>query len=617
MKENKKPKYNMRQTICFMIKQAWENCRQLLFLIILWVIATIAINLLQLYIAPVILDKVEKARPFQEILASIGLFTLGLFWMSGLQAYIECNSDAARMQLRNHLKNVIHFKDCTLSYPLVMDSKIIQLKERANQTLRWNWSPGQYIWILFAFLLSNIGGFITYLIVLVNFNWILIFIAIATSALAYFGSSFIYKKGHKFWDNLSPYRNQLWYVNGYAESIPLAKDIRIFGMDSWLQAIWRNAWKKYMGITIKKEKWLFLAYAQEAFFGFVRNLAVYAYLIYLVLNQGMTAAEFLLYVGAINGFSKWVTGILGNYMELIDKSAQLSNIKEYLELEETFLFEDGKPIPKSESWELTLENVSFRYPGSEKYIFQNMNLTVHAGEKLAIVGLNGAGKTSLVRLLCGFYDPDEGRVLLNGEDIRQYNRREYYALFSAVFQEFSQLDITLEQNVAQSIEEIDRNKVWDCLEKAGLKDMVANLPKGLETTIGRKVFLDGVLFSGGQTQRLMLARALYKDGPILMLDEPTAALDPLAEHDIYMKYKDMTEGKTSVFISHRLASTRFCDRIIFLAEGRIAEEGTHEELLKNNGLYAELFAVQSQYYQEGGTWNGKKEGIFERSTADA
>jgi ATP-binding cassette subfamily B protein len=204
-----------------------------------------------------------------------------------------------------------------------------------------------------------------------------------------------------------------------------------------------------------------------------------------------------------------------------------------------------------------------------------------------------------VKLLCGLLDPTEGRVLLNGVDIRALNRREYYKLLSAVFQDFSLINITLAETVAQSVEGIDRGRVADCLDKAGLTPKLESLPGGLDTHVGREVYEDGVLFSGGETQRLMLARALYKNGPLLMLDEPTAALDPIAENDIYMKYNEMTQGKTSVFISHRLASTRFCDRILFLENGVIAQEGTHESLLAQGGGYADLFEVQSRYYREG------------------
>jgi ATP-binding cassette subfamily B protein len=312
----------------------------------------------------------------------------------------------------------------------------------------------------------------------------------------------------------------------------------------------------------------------------------------------------VLYFTAVTTFTAWVMGILQEMSTLHKESLDIAVVREFLDYPEPFQFEGGESVPAADEtygygYELRLEEVSFRYPGAEKDTIHKLSLTVRPGEKLAIVGLNGAGKTTLVKLLCGLLNPTEGRVLLNGTDIRVFDRRKYYALFSAVFQEFSVLDVTVAEEIAQTTEGIDYARVADCVEKAGLTAMVAQLPKGLNTHVGRDVYLDGVLFSGGQMQRLMLARALYKDGPVLLLDEPTAALDPIAENDIYTKYSEMTRGKTALFISHRLASTRFCDRIIFLAEGNIKEEGTHDSLLALGGEYAHLFEVQSRYYQEG------------------
>ena len=330
-----------------------------------------------------------------------------------------------------------------------------------------------------------------------------------------------------------------------------------------------------------------------------RNGIAYAYLIHMAIYDDLSVPQFILYFTAVSTFTTWVMGILQQATKLHKESLDISQVREFLYYPEPFKFDEGENIPNADTYELELENVSFRYPGTEKDIIHDLNLTVHPGEKLAIVGLNGAGKTTLVKLLCGFYDPTEGRVLLNGQDIRDFNRKQYYELFSAVFQEFSILDTTIAQCVAQSVDNIDTQKVNDCIEKAGLMETVKKFPAGLETHIGREVYLDGVMLSGGQTQRLMLARALYKDGFILVLDEPTAALDPIAENDIYMKYNEMTAGKISVFISHRLASTRFCDRIILLENGQITETGTHDELLAQNGQYAYMFGVQAKYYKEG------------------
>ncbi len=292
---------------------------------------------------------------------------------------------------------------------------------------------------------------------------------------------------------------------------------------------------------------------------------------------------------------------MDNLAKLDKHCIELSNVLDYLNLSEPFKFEDGKSlnIDQNTKYEISLENVSFRYTGSDKDTISNMNLCLESGEKLAVVGLNGAGKTTLVKLICGFYNPTKGRVLLNGRDIKEINRRDYYKLFTAVFQHSTTLDVTLEENVAQSDWNIDREKVLECIEKAGLSKKLKSLENGLKTHIGKRVYEDGVEFSGGETQRLMLARALYKNAPIIVLDEPTAALDPIAENDIYIKYNDMTKGCSSVFISHRLASTRFCDRIILIENGEITEIGTHNELVELNGKYAHLFAVQSEYYKDG------------------
>ena len=239
----------------------------------------------------------------------------------------------------------------------------------------------------------------------------------------------------------------------------------------------------------------------------------------------------------------------------------------------------------------------FRYEGSGEDTIQDLNLTIRPGERLALVGPNGAGKTTLIKLMCGLLDPTQGSVLLDGEDIRQYDRRDYYRHFSAVFQQFSTLAGTMAENVAQaSGGELDRDRVWACLEKAGVADKIRELPRQEDTQLGREVYLDGVDLSGGQLQRLMLARALYKNGPVVVLDEPTAALDPIAESDLYQKYSDLTGNRTSVYISHRLASTRFCDRVLLIENGGIAEEGTHESLLEQGGRYAYLFSIQSKYY---------------------
>ena len=589
----------MSQTLCFMCRSAWESAKQLFLICAAMIVANVGTNMVQLYVAPQILAKVEQAVPITELLSTIVLFSGALFLFMALNVYAERSSVATFVAARFHVVNKISYKSCTTSYPNVHDPEVLRLQTTALQATNSNNKAVENIWRTLVALLTNLICFVLYLRLLTNLNIFLALFVIVTSVAGFFCSKRINEWEYRHRDEKAHHIACMDYIRHMAGSIELGKDIRIFGLRPWLEEIYQDAMRLWDAFIVRREKTLLLGSLIDLVLSVARNGVAYLYLINLTLKQGLSASQFLLYFSAISGFTNWVTGILKDFSTLHQECVDIGTIQEFLEYPEPFRFSGGDPIPQAENWELRLDHVTFRYPGSEKAILKDLNLCIHPGEKLAVVGLNGAGKSTLVKLLCGFYDPSEGRVLLNGKDIRDFNRQEYYGLFSAVFQDFSVLDVSLKENVAQSIEGIDEERVLACLEKAGLKDLVEQLPEGLETKIGRNVYLDGVLLSGGQMQRLMLARALYKDGPLLILDEPTAALDPIAENDIYMKYNEMTKGKTSLFISHRLASTRFCDRIIFVADGKIAEEGTHEELLAKNGAYTQLFEIQSRYYKKG------------------
>lgn len=594
-----KPKYNIFQNVWWIISTAWKESRIILFLCIATVVLAIGLKLTQLFIAPQILSKVEQAAPLSELFSTILGFTLSLIILQGLSNYVRQNTQWGRINLRSVLIAKINYKTQTTSYPHVLNPQTQKLKEKAVSACKNNSAATEHIWNTLSTLFTNLIGFVIYLIMLSNISHIMILVIIVTSVVSYLTSLRVNEWNHAHKEEEGQYRKQIGYIEQKAEAVTLAKDIRIFGLSDWLMDVQNSVLNLYLCFLTRREQVKLLTSITDVVMNFLRNGAAYYYLISLALAGELAASEFLLYFNAVGTFTSWITGILKECTNLHKDCLDISAMREYLDYEEPFRFEGGIPIPQATQYELRLENVSFRYPEAEKDTIHNMNLTIHPGEKLAVVGLNGAGKTTLVKLLCGLFDPTEGRILLNGQDIRDFNRRDYYGLFSAVFQDFSVLDITIKETVSQTVSDIDIARVTDCLAKAGLSEMIATLPKGIETHIGREVYEDGILLSGGQMQRLMLARALYKNGPLLFLDEPTAALDPIAENDIYQKYNEMTTGKTSLFISHRLASTRFCDRILFLAHGAITEEGTHEELLAKNGAYAELYDVQSRYYQEG------------------
>ena len=600
MKHREKPKYSVLQNVCFMVRVAWQKRKRVLLLCVVTAVLQVALNLTQLYITPEILTKVEQGVPVGELLTTIGLFTAALFLLQAAAAYCDAVRMPAEIDVRCAVIRMISRKNCETSYPNVHDAKILKLEEQAQRATSGNDDAAEHIWHTLTDLLANLGGFAVYLLLFCRLSRFLILLVVLTAAADFFVSRYIGEWEYRHREEREKYDKELYYFLTQPRQVRLAKDIRVFGLAPWLRELREKSMRALAAFVARREKTYLWVNAADVVLTLMRNGIAYAYLIRQTLVQGWSASTFLFYFTAVSGAAAWVTGILTQCSQLHKESIDLSKTQEYLNIPEPFQFAGGAQPPAADGYELRLENVSFRYPGTEKDILRQINLTIHPGEKLAVVGLNGAGKTTMVMLLCGFYDPTEGRVLLNGQDIREFDRRAYYRLFSAVFQGFSILDTTIAECVAQTSGSIDREKVDRCLAQAGLTEAIARFPQGMDTHFGRDVYLDGVQLSGGQTQRLMLARALYKDGPILVLDEPTAALDPIAENDIYQKYSDMTAGKTSVFISHRLASTRFCDRILFIADGGIAEEGTHQELLAKGGAYAQLFAVQSRYYREGG-----------------
>lgn len=599
-KKTPKPKYNLWQNTGFMLRTSRKYAKSVFPLCIVLALLSAGKSVAELLIAPAILNKIELSASLGSVVFTIAAFALVLMLLSGLRSYVDTNALFGRIAVRSQgIYLSISRKYAKTSYPNLLNTDFLALGEKASAACSANSEASEAIWTTLTDLMTSCIGFIVYLALLTNLNLWLAALVAATTAVSYFASKRINEWGYLHRSEELELTKRIEYANKTATSREFAKDIRMFGLRGWLEDLWGSTMRLYSAFCAKRERKYIWANIIDIVLTFLRNGIAYAFLIGITVKNGLPASQFLLYFAALSGFAQWVVEILDKLSVMHKQSLDISTIREFLDWDEPFDLNGGERIAfePNKQYEIRLDNVSFRYPKADKDTLSHINLTVHPGEKLAIVGLNGAGKTTLVKLVCGFLDPTEGRILLNGEDIRKFNRNDYYALFSAVFQEFSVLDVTVKENVAQCVDGIDETRVWQCIDKAGLTEKIQSLPKGIETHLGRRVFKDGVEFSGGQTQRLMLARALYKNAPILVLDEPTAALDPIAENDIYQKYNDMTHGRTSFFISHRLASTRFCDRIIFVDGGKIAEEGTHDELLKNGGGYAYLFEVQSKYYR--------------------
>ena len=374
-----------------------------------------------------------------------------------------------------------------------------------------------------------------------------------------------------------------------------ADDIRIGHLDHFLDVQFGKAMEHFLPMYLDFARFSAITDGKNALLSLLSNFAAYLVIGARALYGVLPIGDVLLYAGS-------VTRAMSDLQTFLATGSEFDYINSYLSTYEDFIAQpsmayDGTlPIEKRDDgqYEFAFHDVSFSYPGTDLPVLEHVTLSFAVGDKTALVGRNGAGKTTLIKLLCRLYEPTSGYITLNGIDIRKYSYKEYTQAFSVVFQDFHLFSLPLDENIAAGTE-IDEAALQSSLAKVGLTDRVQQLPQGVRTRLYNNNG-SGVDLSGGEAQRTAIARALYKDAPFVILDEPTAALDPIAEAEIYKQFSQMTAGKTAVYISHRMSSCKFCDRIIVLDHGRIAEDGTHDTLLANHGIYANLYETQAQYY---------------------
>ena len=444
------------------------------------------------------------------------------------------------------------------------------------------------------------------IIILGNMNvYMLLFITVM-AVLNFIFMDYTNKKTKKLvWDKLAPWNRKYYYMRDASTDFAAAKDIRLLGVSDWLRSKFRVLMlERYEAQRTNEHHWNIFAIISSVN-SLILQIVIYAYLIFEVVGGKMTIGNFSLYLMSFTTFSSYVSEMLKNIGELLARSREVDDFRSFADFDGG---EDdsGLPVPESDEYEFEFKNVSFCYPKSDKQALKNINLTVKPGERLAVVGLNGAGKTTFIKLLLRLYEPAEGEILLNGVNINKYNRESYYKIFSPVFQSVELFAFPLSENVSMKTpEQTDMEKAGDCLCAAGLKEKLESLPQGLYTEMLKVIYDDGIDLSGGEKQKLALARALYKDAPVVILDEPTAALDALAESRPYEEFDKLIGHKTAVYISHRLSSTQFCDHVAMFVDGEMTEYGTHKSLLEKGGEYSNMYNIQAQYYvNEGVQENG-------------
>lgn len=435
-----------------------------------------------------------------------------------------------------------------------------------------------------------------------NLLMMIIFIVISFGIVKI--SSFFTKRDKiKFSDAMAPTWRKMNYLESTTKNFDFAKDIRLFNMSNAFFNQLSGVNETYKELNRKRHNRMVLWEVSLGSVLIVQKILMYTWLVYNVVTGAYQISDFVLYVGLVSTFHASVGYVNWIYSDMRTNSLMINDYRNFVDWKEDRETADEKDGHITEinldKFEFRFENVSFKYPGHDNYVLKNVNLTIKNGAKLAVVGVNGAGKTTFIKLMMKLYEPSEGRILLNDVDIKEYNREEYFKLFSPVFQNVECFAMPIYQNISFAEEDkTDMNKINEVLEQSGLSEKINSYEKGIHTNLLKIFDKEGIDLSGGEKQRLAMARALYKDGKVVILDEPTAALDALAEDRMYREFENMIYGKTAVFISHRLGSTRFCDKIAMFEDGTIVEEGTHEELMAKNGKYAYMFGIQSQYYDE-------------------
>ena len=491
-------------------------------------------------------------------------------------------------------------KTLGMEYEALETPEMLDRLQKAKRATAGDWQGVQGMMTYMQVMGVQIISVTIAVAIMTTFNPWIIFVIVVLSFAQFLFFDYIRKKDKKeMWDAMMPHWRKLEYMENVTTDFSYAKDIRLFGMQKYLAKKQIDVYDEELRHWIKsRQYWIYNTIFAHGI-SLLRQLIIIGWLVYSVVFNGLSIGNFTLYTASAAAFSNAINEILQALSALRERSAHTDDYRSFMDIPSADDKAQTIPIPPADKYTFEFENVSFKYRGQEKYALKNVNLTLHAGEKLAVVGLNGAGKSTFIKLLLRLYDVTEGCILMNGTDIRKFDRKEYYELFAPAFQDVMVFAFPVAENVSMKEPfNTDKAEAEKMLRLAGLGDKLDKLEKGVDTELLKVLYDDGVDLSGGEKQKLALARALYKKSKIIVLDEPTAALDALAEFRLYQSFNELVGDRTAVYISHRLSSTRFCDRVAMFKDGEMVEIGTHDSLMEADGAYADMFRVQAQYYVE-------------------
>ena len=569
--------------MAFMFRRTWKYAKSKYFLMILDSVKSTVQPFVLLIIPKYILDELASERRVDVTLRYIAYYAAAVVGFNLISLIISRFGSDQSMKIDHRVAMDQHTKWLHMDYDKFENGRVRDLEARSVSAAEpRNFAEDKVLG--FISNLIRLGGY-TYIIMSLHPIMILfILTVIAANTLIARRSA---KLGYEYTTAMTRLSRRFNYIFRTMVDFKVGKDVRINGADSWLKSKFEKESEEYIRDHRAQQRKLLGINTLSDIIGLIQTVVMYGYCGYLAISGGITVGSFTVFLGALTAFT-------GTFNEFVKRFPALGLLSKYIDDYREFLRcaeHEGKELETSdisalpEHCDIEFVNVSFKYPDTDRYVLKNINIKIKAGERLSIVGYNGAGKSTFIKLLCRFYKPTEGKILLGGVDISTYPLPEYRRRLAVVFQDYQLFYMSVRYNIVLNLEE-DPERVRKALAESGILEKIEGLENGIDT---------------GETQKIACARAYYRDSPIVILDEPTSALDPVAETQLYGRFNEIIGDKTAVYISHRLASVKFCDSIAVFADGELVERGTHAELMKKNGIYADMFTKQAHYYIENGT----------------
>ncbi|MCK9626649.1 MAG: ABC transporter ATP-binding protein/permease [Bacteroidales bacterium] len=604
MKKEKGTQIRMLKNVFKIVKQAYVFDKWLLLIFFLYTIMSSLQPLLIIILPKLIIDEITNQLNFNRI-----IIVLVVFFAVGIISNIVVElsnaafeSKVSRVRMKFIL--LIAKKSMFMEYQRTESPETLDINKKSINAVYSNTTGIEGILRELYKVISNIISVIGIIIILIKFNPLILFVIAGGIFLNYFIGLKAKINEYKKQNELSYINRRIKYFQDIMYDFSFGKEIRIFNLASWLLKKFTKETKKSVLLNKQIQKKHLLVEVVDSIWGFFRDIIVYSFLVIQVLNQKIGISEFVMYIAAIASFSKLIISIVSSYTFLIQQDLYVSDYYKYInyDLSKKYIENSrnlNEIVTKQKNEFLQISKLTFIYPNSSREILKDINLSISKNEKIAIVGKNGAGKTTLVKLITGLYEIDTGEIIVNGISCNTQKKEEILSQMCVILQDFQIYALSVAENIAlQKRELINRNNVINSIHLSGLSKKILESGIGIDSQMLKILDKNGIILSQGENQRLAFARALYRDKQIIIMDEPTASLDPYAEKEMYSNLNKILDNKTVIFISHRLASTKFCDRIIFLENGQIIESGNHRELMELKGEYYKMYIIQSRSYSE-------------------